>query len=140
MRIRMIRHAITLAALALLLVRPATPAYAQAKPASVGGSWQVSMEGQGNGPAVKQTLAIVEQKGGAISGTLKAPQGTAVPFHGTVKGANIAFSLIRKTPDGDVTQEFAGTVAGDSITGTVTQGQFHVGWTAARSKQQAAAR
>ena len=73
----MIRHAITLATLALLLVQPGAPAHAQAKPASVGGAWQVSMDGQGHGPAVKQTLAIVEQKGGAISGTLKAPQGNA---------------------------------------------------------------
>jgi hypothetical protein len=130
---------IALASFALLIARPAAPAQAQTKLASVGGAWQVSMQGQGTGPAVKQTLAIA-QKGAAISGTLKAPQGSAVPISGTVKGANIAFSLKRHTPDGDVTQEFAGTVAGDSITGTVTQGQFQIGWTAVRSKQQAAAR
>jgi hypothetical protein len=134
----MTRYLITLAAFALLMVRPSAPAQAQTKPASVGGAWQVSMEGQGHSTAVLQTLAI-QQKGGAISGTLKAPQGNAVPIRGTVKGTSIAFSLKRQTRDGDVTQEFAGTVAGDSITGTVTQGQFHVGWTAARSKQQAAA-
>lgn len=129
---------ITLASLALLMVRPGVPAQAQTKVASVGGAWLVSMQGQGHGTAVKQTLAI-EQKGGAISGTLKAPQGSAVPIRGTVKGASIAFSLKRQTPDGDVTQDFAGIVSGDSITGTVTQGQFQVGWTATRSKQQAAA-
>jgi hypothetical protein len=131
----MMRHAITLAAFALLMVRQGAPAQAQTKPASVGGDWQVSMEGQS--AAVKQTLALA-QKGGAISGTLKAPQGNTVPIRGTVMGTSIAFSVKRQTPDGDVTQEFAGTVTGDSITGTVTQGQFHVGWTAARSKQQAA--
>ena len=135
----MTRYLITIAALALLMVPPGAPAHAQTKPASVGGAWQVSMEGQGHTTAVLQTLAIVQQKSGAINGTLKAPQGNAVPIHGTVKGTNIAFSLKRQTPDGDVTQEFAGTVTGDSITGTVTQGEFHVGWTAARSKQQAAA-
>ncbi len=132
----MTRHAITLAAFALLMMAQGAPAHAQTKPISVAGAWQVSMEGQSS--AVKQTLAIT-QKGGTISGTLKAPQGGAVPFHGTVNGANIAFSLKRQTPDGDVTQQFAGTVTGDSIAGTVTQGKFHVGWTAARSKQQAAA-
>ena len=128
---------IALASFALLIARPAAPAQAQTKLASVGGAWQVSMQGQGTGPAVKQTLAIA-QKGAAISGTLKAPQGSAVAVHGTVTGTNIAFSVKRQTPDGDVTQQFAGTVTGDSIAGTVTQGQFHVGWTAARSKQQAA--
>jgi hypothetical protein len=131
----MTRHVITLAAFALLMARLGAPAQAQTKPASVDGTWQVSMQGQS--AAVKQTLAIA-QKGGVISGTLKAPQGGAVPIRGTVKGASIAFTLKRQTSDGDVTQEFAGTVTGDSITGTVTQGQFHVGWTAARSKQQAA--
>jgi hypothetical protein len=132
----MTRHLITLAAFTLLMVWPGAASHAQAKPANVGGAWQVSMKGQS--AAVKQTLAI-EQKGGVISGTLKAPQGNAVPIRGTVKGTSIDFTLKRQTPDGDVTQEFAGTVTGDSITGTVTQGQFHVGWTAARSKQQAAA-
>jgi hypothetical protein len=130
----MTRHVITLAAFALLILRPGGLAQAQTKPASVGGTWQLSMQGQGHGSAVMQTLAI-EQKGGAISGTLKAPQGSAVPIRGTVKGTSIAFSLKRQTPDGDVTQEFAGTVTGDSITGTVTQGQFHIGWTASRLKQ-----
>jgi hypothetical protein len=130
----MTRHLVTLATFALLL-GPGALAYAQAKPTSVSGAWSVNMKGQA--AAVMQTLAI-EQKGGAISGTLKAPQGSPVAIRGTVNGANIAFTVKRKTPDGDVTQEFAGTVSGDSITGTVTQGQFHVGWTAARSKQQAA--
>jgi hypothetical protein len=102
-----------------------------AKPVSVQGAWQVSMDGQGG--AVKQTLAL-QQKGGVISGTLKAPQGNAVPVGGTVSGQNVSFSVKRHTTDGDVTQEFVGTVSGDSIKGTVTQGQFHVGWTAERSK------
>jgi hypothetical protein len=106
-------------------------AQAQAKPVSIQGAWQVSMDGQG--AAVMQTLAL-QQKGGVISGTLKAPQGSAVPVSGTVSGQNVSFSVKRHTTDGDVTQEFVGTVSGDSIKGTVTQGQYHVGWTAARSK------
>jgi hypothetical protein len=85
-----------------------------------------------------QALSIV-QKGGTISGTLKAPQGGPVAIHGTVSGTTIAFTVKRQTPDGDVTQQFAGTVNGDAISGTVTQGEFHVNWTAGRAKQQAAA-
>jgi hypothetical protein len=108
-------------------------AQAQAKPAVVRGAWQLSMQGQGT--AVLQTLAL-QQTGGTINGTLKAPQGNPVPIQGTVTGQNISFSVKRHTPDGDVTQQFAGTVSGDSIKGTVTQGQFHVDWTAARSKSQ----
>jgi hypothetical protein len=130
----MTRQLVLLATFGLLIVWPGVRADAQEKPAGVSGAWHVSMQGQA--ASVMQTLSI-EQKGGAINGTLKAPQGEAVPFRGTVTGANIAFTLKRKTSDGDVTQEFAGTVSGDSITGTVTQGQFHVSWTAARLKQEA---
>jgi hypothetical protein len=55
-----------------------------------------------------------------------------------VNGTAITFTVKRQTPDGDVNQQFAGTVNGDAISGTVTQGQFHVNWTAARAKQQVA--
>lgn len=130
----MARYLIALAAFMALAAHTA-PALAQApaKPAVVRGSWQVSMKGQA--AAVFQTLAL-QQTGGTISGTLKAPQGNAVPVQGTITGQNISFSVKRHTPDGDVTQQFAGTINGDSIKGTVTQGQYHVDWTAERSKNQ----
>lgn len=130
----MTKHLIALAAFAALVAN-AAPVHAQTqlKTAVVRGAWQISM--QGHGDAVLQTLAL-QQTGGTISGTLKAPQGDAVPVRGTVSGQNISFSVKRHTSDGDVTQEFAGTVSGDSIKGTVTQGQYHVDWTAARSKPQ----
>jgi len=127
------KYFIALAALAAVVTGASPKTHAQAKPAAVRGSWQVSMKGQS--AAVLQTLAL-QQTGASISGTLQAPQGSAVPVHGTVTGQNISFSVKRHTPDGDVSQEFAGTVDGDSIKGTVTQGQFHIDWTAARSKTQ----
>ena len=130
----MARYLIALAAFVGLAVNTApAQAQTQAKPAVVRGSWQVSMKGQA--AAVFQTLAL-QQTGNTISGTLKAPQGNAVPVQGAITGQNISFSVKRHTPDGDVTQQFAGTISGDSIKGTVTQGQFHVDWTAERSKNQ----
>lgn len=130
----MAKFLIALAALATLGVF-GLQAHAQTKSASVRGAWQVNMKGQAT--PLLQTLAL-EQKGNAISGTLKAPQGGAVPVSGTVTGQNISFSVKRHTPDGDITQQFAGTISGNSIKGTVTQGQYHVDWTAARSKTQPA--
>lgn len=124
------RKMITLAA-ALFVAATAPAARSQAAPANVAGSWQVSMRGQG--AAVSQTLAI-QQKGGAITGTITPQQGNAAPVRGRVTGKNIAFTVTRQTPDGEVTQQFAGTVTANSIAGTVTQGQFHVNWTAARAK------
>jgi hypothetical protein len=132
----MTKYLIALATFAALVTGTVlAKAQAQAKPAVVRGAWQVSMDGQGHGASVLQTLAL-QQTGATISGTLQAPQGGAVPVRGTVTGQNISFSVKRHTPDGDVTQEFAGTVNGDSIKGTVTQGQFHVDWSAARPKSQ----
>jgi hypothetical protein len=125
------RKMIALAAVALSIAAAAPAARAQAEPAKVGGAWQVRMQGQS--AAVSQTLSI-QQKGGAITGTLKAQQGNAAQVQGTVTGQNIAFTVKRQTPDGEVTQQFAGTVNANSIAGTVTQGQFHVNWTAARAK------
>jgi hypothetical protein len=124
------RKTIALAAAALFVAGTAPAARAQAEPANVAGAWLLSMQGQS--AAVSQTLAI-EQKGGAITGTIKAQQGNAAQVRGTVTGKNIAFTVKRQTPDGEVTQQFAGTVNGNSIAGTVTQGQFHVNWTAARA-------
>lgn len=122
---------IAIAAAALLGAVSAPAARAQAGPANVAGAWQVSMRGQS--AAVSQTLAI-EQKGGTITGTIKPQKGDATQIRGTVTGKNIAFTVKRQTPDGEVTQEFAGVVTGNAIIGTVTQGQFHVNWTAARAK------
>jgi hypothetical protein len=122
---------IALAAAALCIAATAPTVRAQAAPANVAGSWQVSMQGQS--AAVSQTLSI-EQKGGAISGTIRAQHGNPAEVRGTVTGKNIAFTVKRETPDGEVTQQFAGTVSANSIAGTVTQGQFHVNWTAARAK------
>jgi hypothetical protein len=125
------RKMMALVAAALVAAATAPAARAQAEPANVAGAWQLSMQGQS--AAVSQTLAI-DQKGGAITGTIKAQQGEAAQIRGTVTGKKIAFTVKRRTPDGEVTQQFAGTVNGNSIAGTVTQGQFHVNWTAARAK------
>ena len=125
------RGVIALAAAALFVAASAVAAGAQAGPANVAGAWRVSMQGQS--AAVGQILSI-EQKGGAISGTIRAQQGNAAQVRGTVTGKNITFTVKRQTPDGEVTQQFVGTVNANSIAGTVTQGQFHVNWTAARAK------
>jgi hypothetical protein len=125
----MMRKILALVAAFVAAVAPAVQA--QGERANVAGAWQVSMQGQS--AAVSQTLAI-EQKGGAITGTIKPQRGDAAQIRGTVTGKNIAFTVKRQTPDGEVTQQFAGTVSGNSIAGTVTQGQFHVNWTAARAK------
>jgi hypothetical protein len=127
------RTIMALVTAALLCVATAPAALAQAEAANVAGSWQVSMRGQS--AAVSQTLAI-EQKGSAITGTIKTQRGDATQIQGTVTGKNIAFTVKRQTPDGEVTQQFAGVVNGNSIAGTVTQGQFHVNWIAARTKQR----
>ena len=94
--------------------------------AKVGGTWEMSMQGR-QGP-VTNTLTI-EQTGNKFKGTLKTQRGET-PVEGTVDGNKISFNVERETPNGKFTQEFTGTVDGDSIKGTVKMGEREMDWTA----------
>jgi hypothetical protein len=97
---------------------------------NVAGSWQFSVETPRG--TVAQTLTI-QQDGGKIKGTMKGARGEA-PLEGAVDGNKINFTVKRETPNGTFTLEYAGTVEGDSMAGTVHSERFDGKWTAARSK------
>lgn len=100
------------------------------QPSKVPGSWQFSVETPRG--TMNQTLTL-EQDGGKIKGTLKGQRGEA-PLEGTVEGNKINFTVKRETPNGTFTLEYAGTVDGDSMAGTVHSERFDGKWTASRSK------
>lgn len=99
-------------------------------PANVAGSWQISVENPRG--TMTQTLTI-QQDGGAIKGAIKGPRGEA-PLEGAVAGNKINFTVKRETPNGTFILEYAGTVDGDSMAGTVHSERFDGKWTAQRSK------
>jgi hypothetical protein len=124
------RKVIALASAAQFLLTLSVIARAQDKAGNVAGSWQLTMQGR-NGE-VTQPMTI-EQKGGTITGSIKAQNGEAA-LTGTVDGKTITFTTKRQGPNGEITQEFKGTVDGDSIKGTVATGQRSGEFSATRSK------
>ncbi len=100
--------------------------------AKVAGTWELSMKGREG--TITQTLTI-EQDASKIKGTLKGERGDS-DFEGTVTGNKISFTVKRDTPRGEMTVEYAGTVDGDSIKGTMQGGRFSRDWTAKRQKQK----
>jgi hypothetical protein len=93
--------------------------------AKVGGTWEMTMQGR-QGP-VTNTLTI-DQTSNTFKGTLKTMRGET-PVEGKVDGNKISFTVERDTPNGKFTQEFSGTVDGDSIKGTVKMGERELEWT-----------
>lgn len=114
---------------ACLLVFALVP-LALAQDAKVDGSWDLSAPGRG-GAVVTQTLTL-QQDGTKLTGTLKNQRGDA-PVTGTIMGNNIAFSVTRSTPNGDMKLDYTGTVSGDSMKGTLSMRGNNVDWTAKRS-------
>lgn len=124
------RSVVAWAGAALLAVSFAVVAGAQGKAANVAGAWKITQAGR-NGD-VTNDLTIT-QSGGTLTGTLKTQQGET-PINGTIDGNNIDFTVKRTTPNGEMTNEYKGTVDGDTMKGSVAMGQRSVDWTAARAK------
>lgn len=101
-----------LAALVLLVV----PASVFAQDAT--GTWQLTLQTPQGNNAVELTLS---QTGNAVSGDLNSPMG-AVPVTGTSNGAAVA--LVAKIEAMNLEIGLNGTVAGDTIDGTVKFGDF----------------
>lgn len=114
-----------------LLVLGAAMALAAAQaPAKVAGVWKMTMQGH-RGP-VTQTMTL-KQDGEKITGTIRAARGEG-HLEGTVKGNKIEFTVKRKNAYGDFTEQFQGTVQGDSMKGSMKMFRFAVDWTAERQR------
>jgi hypothetical protein len=122
------RKSILMAAMCGLILSLACVASAQ--DAKVAGAWDLSAPGR-DGNMMTQTLTL-QQDGTKLTGTLKGQRGDA-PVAGTITGNNIAFSVTRKTPNGDFKIDYTGTVSGDSMKGTLSVMGNTIDWTAKRS-------
>lgn len=98
---------------------------AQDSPANVAGTWNISISGGSR--SASQTISLT-QDGGKISGTFKGPRQSG-PLTGTVEGNAIKFHVAARVP-----LDYEGTVAGDSMKGTMTGKGQTADWTASRSK------
>jgi hypothetical protein len=125
--IKILSALVVLAFLAAFAVS-ASPTPPEKTPANVAGSWSVHISGEvGTG---EQTLNIVQQDVG-IEGTFNGPWAQG-KIEGTLDGNAIKFML-----SGPFPLRYKGTVAGDTMGGTVTGGKDGKSgvWSARRTKK-----
>ena len=91
-----------------------------AQSTDVTGTWKVSVETQaGSG----SPTVVLKQDGEKITGTYKGQFGEA-PLTGSIKGNTIKFSFKVNAQGQDLQFDYAGTVDGKSMKGTVKLGDF----------------
>jgi len=117
--------------LALMLVLGLIPATPTAEPAKVAGIWNVALELE----TIKgHPVLTLKQDGEKITGTYEGRYGPSA-LEGTIKEKQIEFSVTFVAEGMQTTGAFAGTVDGDSMSGTVEfEGAGEGTWSAAREK------
>ena len=102
----------------------------QAGSANISGEWSVAVETSGGSGNPTFTF---KQDGETLTGTYKGQFGES-PLTGTVKGADIKFTIKINAQGQDLTIEYAGKIESkDSMKGTVKLGELGEGtWTAKR--------
>ena len=100
-------------------------ALASGEPASVAGTWKITKTG--GSESANQTI-ILKQDRNKITGTFRGPRQSG-SLEGLVDGNRITFHVNIR-----VSLDYKGTVAGDSMKGTMTAKGKSGEWTATREK------
>jgi hypothetical protein len=79
----------------------------------VSGKWTAQVPGR-DGQMREQTFTF-KAEGEKLTGTVSGMQGDTEIKDGTVKGDDIAFSVVRSTPNGEFKMTYTGKVAGNEI-------------------------
>jgi len=97
--------------------------------ANVSGSWTLSVD---TPMGAREMKLVATQTGGTLAGTMQTEMGE-LPITGTVTGSNVAFVMNVNAQGMDLKIDYAGTVEGDAMKGTVKLGDFGDGtWTGKR--------
>src|SRR5512140_762155 len=108
-----------------------------AKPAAIGGTWEMTTTGTPQGDMTAD-ITIVQDKE-TIKVTMAGMQGMEMTGEGTVKGQDVAWTLTISTPQGDFVLTYKGKVDGETMSGEVQAGDFgSFPWTAKKKKQRPA--
>jgi hypothetical protein len=87
---------------------------------AIDGKWEITI----NSPMGAQKATLdVKAEGSTLTGTQTAMQGTQPVTNGKVDGNNLSWSASITSPM-PMTLEFAGTVDGDKLSGSVKAGAF----------------
>lgn len=91
---------------------------------AIDGTWNLKMKTpMGERPATVRLAAA----GAALSGAFVGQAGESPLTNGSVDGAKVAWSTMFSGAMGEMKLDFAGTVDGDAISGTVQFGSFGSG-------------
>jgi hypothetical protein len=98
--------------------------------ADVSGTWTMSSPGR-NGQMMERDITI-KQDGNKITVTIPPFREGMEPTvaEGTIDGNNIAWTIVRQGPQGEMKMEYKGTVDGNTMKGTVERMGNTVEWTA----------
>lgn len=110
---------------------PPPPPPAAAQSLDVTGTWELNVESPMGSRA---SDAIFTQTGEALAGKMVSPRGET-PLTGTLKGDAIAFGINVNVQGQNLQIDYAGTVAGDTMSGTVVFGSFGDGKFTGKRKQ-----
>ena len=100
-----------------------------AKPAAIGGVWELTTQGTPQGDMTADVTFV--QEGDKIKVTMAGPQGMEMAGEGTVKGQDLEWALVISTPQGYFTLTYKGKVDGETMSGEVQAGDFgSFPWTA----------
>ena len=127
----MTRSVLLVVGIALVVAPAIAQGAAQAKPVDITGAWQLTVE------SPQGTMVITanfKQDGETLTGTHVSEMGEA-PLKGTVKGADISYTLTIDMQGQQFTIAHTGKIDGDTITGTADIGGMGtINWTAKRKK------
>jgi hypothetical protein len=98
-------------------VAAASPA--GARPTAVAGTWALTVE---TSAGTGTPTVVLQQDGESLSGTYRGRFGTH-PLTGTLKGDAIMFAFTVSGPMGSAEVTYTGTVAGDTMKGTLRMGE-----------------
>jgi hypothetical protein len=125
----MIRRVLILSACAALAVAFARPAAAD----DVSGKWKMTSKSPRGERVSEITLA---QSGEKLTVTSKDREGNDVKSEGSVKGADITWTVKRQGPQGEMVIVYKGKVEGKTMTGSSEFGQMGTGeWKAEKIEQ-----
>ena len=119
---RILAHISSMAVCAVLALGGLATASAEEKAASATGTWSWTVQGREGGAERKMSLALT-QDGEKLTGKLSSPgrEGGAAReteiTDGSVKGADVAFSVTREFNGNKMTTKYTGKLSGDTITG-----------------------
>jgi hypothetical protein len=110
---------------------PPSPPPAAAKVTDVSGTWELNVESPMGSRA---SDAIFTQTGETLGGKMVSPRGET-PLTGTISGETLKFGINVNVQGQNLQIDYTGTVAGDTMSGTVVFGSFGDGKFTGQRKQ-----